>query len=222
MGNFSKSSRGGYVLLLLLLLGVVVGVIVFYMSGNFTGMPETDSQGRVMPWKKADNLIVKNQALEPTAEQVKISKDIYYGSDVREDTSDRGTVSLQINPDGSVFGRWAGTYRDGQVDYDVMGGDFAGNIAPSEEYLDENGSRDASKLYFITKGKFILLITDNKSGRVHQASGYIYVDGWIAKNYSVSGRLTIALSGKEYKIFTYTSAAPTKEDSKLPLIPSIR
>jgi hypothetical protein len=203
--------NGGYILLLLLLIGVVVGFAIFY-AGGMTGMPEADPQGRMYPWKEAETLIDNTKTFSPTPEQVNISKGIHYEGDVFEDNQQRGTMLLLINSQGHIEGKWTGTYNENrQVDYDIMGGSFEGNIVPSKIYSDEKG-QDASRLYFITKGNFMLLITDNKSGQVRNTGGKIYVNGWIAKNSSAIGNLTITSGGKDFKVFKWTLARPLKDE----------
>ena len=88
-----------------------------------------------------------------------------------------------------------------------MAADVRGNIDPAKIYEDENGP-DPSKLYFITKGDFLIL-EDRNDGRMRRVHGEIYVTGWFENDVSAHGELHITSDRKTQLVYTWR-AGPGK------------
>ena len=100
-------------------------------------------------------------------------------------------------------GGWGGDYEPRpNVHWQVMGSEFTGNIDPSKIYKDNYGE-DRSQLYFITKGKFIILETNSETRKVRSVKGHIYVTGWLDTEYNATGEIIITSDKKSYKTFSW-------------------
>ncbi|MBA7634983.1 hypothetical protein ES703_42583 [subsurface metagenome] len=115
-----------------------------------------------------------------------------------EDNEVKGGVGLYFLTDGRIKGIWAGTYKpEPEITWEVVGSRFKGNIDPSKIYSDEDGE-DPRKLYFIAKGRFLILETNSKTDKIKTAKGAIYVTGWLDNEYYVVGKVTITSDKKTY------------------------
>ena len=144
----------------------------------------------------------------PSEEQPKITEILLFKADAKQQRDDRGQISLTIAPDGTAAGYWAGEYDTGSphVNYVVVNANFKGNTDPSKVYSDQEG-QDRSKLYFITKGKYLILETNFESGQVRNVAGYIYVTGWLSYDYSITGKITITPDKKTIQTFDWQWSA---------------
>ena len=76
-------------------------------------------------------------------------------------------------------GSWGGEFFiNKDVDFQVMSCGFEGSIDPMQVYSNE-GDEDPSKLFFIAKGHFMILETNNDNGRVRNLMGDAYARGWL-------------------------------------------
>lgn len=198
-----RRNRSGYVLLLMLLLIIVLGALI-WLDPSALFQKSTDSSGKLLPWKEQFRLLTPGEeAKAPSEQQPVIRKFLQFNAEAKQHDEPRGKISLIIKPDGKVEGGWAAEYNPSpQLNYLVMGARFKGNIDPSKVYSDENG-QDRSKLYFIAKGKFIILETRLKSGRVRSVKGHIYVTGWMDPQYNTTGEITITSDKRSFERFTW-------------------
>ena len=114
-----------------------------------------------------------------------------------------------ISPDGRIEGGWGADYDTSsapRMHYSVLTGKFKGNIDPSKIYEDEDGE-DLSNVYFIAKGKVVMLVTDFESGKVYRQNSLIYVTGWLDQGYYATGRVTITADKNEAQTFEWESGA---------------
>jgi hypothetical protein len=89
----------------------------------------------------------------------------------------------------------------------IMAASFNGNVDPSKPFV-ENGSRDRSNLYFITRGTFTMLETQQSTGRSRSIFGLIYVRGWLYPDYTAVGEIIITENKKTFEAFDWV-AQPT-------------
>jgi len=138
----------------------------------------------------------------PGEEQPQLSKPLGIVAKASEEDKPRGQLELLIMSDGSVQGHWGGQYRISKyVDYQVMGCQFKGLVDPEEVYSDDEGE-DPSKLFFISKGPFSILETNDDNGKVRSLGGHIYVRGWLSLDNSIDGE--IILTNDEQNFYLYT------------------
>ena len=209
--HWRRSTRGGYILLLMILLTFVIGAVIWL--GISKPEPVVDPN---MPWNQEERLVEGDEPVPPpTEEQPKLTGFLkfiaipFHGEfgqvDARRDS--RGRLEMTINPAGRVLGGWSADYNPtDEVNYSVIGAGFSGNIDSSNVYSDENGE-DPSKLYFISKGRLSILKTNLKSNRVSRLGGTIYVTGWLDHQYNIVGDLTITSGRKTYQSFYWVARA---------------
>ena len=83
---------------------------------------------------------------------------------------------------------------------------FEGNIVPDKVYIDEEGE-DLSELFFLARGQFLILETNNDSGRVRSIMGGAYVRGWIGVENDVSGEIIITADQKNFDRYRWDGIA---------------
>jgi len=153
-------------------------------------------------WHKIQVRLRKGPLGPPTAEQPQVSKALSVAAKPNEDTQQRGQMKLFILPDGTVEGGWYGQFNiSKEVDFQVMACQFKGLVDPEQVYSDEQGE-DPSRLFFIAKGRFTILETNDDSGKVRKLSGNIYVRGWLGLDNLIEGE--IILTADEKSLFLYT------------------
>ena len=123
---------------------------------------------------------------------------------VWEQGEERGQILVAIHPDGTVEGGWGADYDSisPRMHRSVIKGDFKGNTNPSKIYTGEEGE-DQSKLYFITKGKYLILETNFETSKVRKIIGNIYVVGWLSPDLSAFGRVHITPDKKTQEIYEW-------------------
>lgn len=215
--GWSGRGRGGYAMLLSLLIVVVIGMIMYFMSMYGPVYQIGTGKSKINPpWRQWHKLYVRLQRGplgRPSAEQPQLAKPLQVEAKAMQDSDERGDLLLIISPDGTVQGDWKGEfYISKDVDFQIMTCGFKGSIDPKEIYS-EGGSKDTSRLFFITKGHFMILETDSKSGRVRNLQGDAYVRGWTGVDNAVSGEIIITSDEKNF--YRYTWQGQAKEEESL-------
>ena len=165
--------------------------------------PDPDTAEGLAPWQewRLRQMNQTDKQQQASAEQPKITKTLEYNTNARLDNEPRGEVSLVIGPGGVVAGSWYGNYYNEKKEQcDIQGGGFEGRTYPAKIYRDENGE-DPSKLYFLAKGGFAF--HKFKTGKFRIIGGDIYVNGWLASDYSVKGQITITSNEKYFETFDF-------------------
>jgi hypothetical protein len=149
----------------MLLIVVAIGMLIYYFAlspvDRKTGREQKKSPDKY-PW--VEEWRIKDRkggdaSEQPTSEyQPKITKLLEFRANVQEERNDRGLISLAILPDGTIEGGWTAEYDtlSPRMNYTVVNASFKGNTDPSKIYSDADGE-DKSKLFFITKGNFLIL-----------------------------------------------------------------
>ncbi len=205
--NIIERKRGGYALLLGLLLVVIVGIIIYYtrLHGPVYefGKGESDVNPPWRQWHKMNVRFEKGGTIgKPTAEQPQLDKALFVEANCFDDEQKCGKVQFYFEPDGTIKGGWgANFYLSKDIHFQVMTCELKGNINPKEIFSDEKGP-DFSRLFFITKGYFSILETNNENGRIRNVTGEAYLRGWMKKDYSVEGDLVITSDVKNFYRYT--------------------
>jgi len=206
--SIQLANRRGFALLMLLIV-LVIGILIYYFAlspvDRKTAREQRKSPDKY-PW--VEEWRIKNRKGGDTREQpsleeqAKIMGILEYSVNVKEERNDRGLISLMISPDGTVEGGWVAEYDtlSPRMNYTVVNAGFKGNTDPSKIYSDAEGE-DKSKLFFITKGNFLILETNFDNGKVKNVIGNIYVTGWINPDYSATGKITITSDKKSLQAF---------------------
>ncbi|MBN2210110.1 MAG: hypothetical protein JW709_01825 [Sedimentisphaerales bacterium] len=213
-GKTIFSRRGGYALLLGLLITIAIGMIIYYFSfyrparkTQAMQVSRPDEFPWVNDWRIRGSGAVRPKGAEvfnPSPEQPQFTEAMFLRIKPQENNNSRGKVELTIASDGSIIGLWSANYKaDNGYRYEVMGADLEGNTDATNRYKDDSGE-DPAKLFFITTGNFIMIETDPRN-RVKSVAGDIYVVGWIAPDLTAHGRLYLTTDRVEcQRIFEWT------------------
>ncbi len=207
----SRANRPASALVGFIVVIALVIVIAFVKWHIKSSVKDPDLCDGLTPWKEW-KLRQANPKTDrkPSEDQSDITKILLFDTNVSLDDEPRGEIKIMISPDGDVSGTWEGSYYNkSNVNFDIMGGSFSGMTCPAKTYRDENG-QDTSKLYFITKGKFLIAQSNFKKGTVKHMGGDIYVTGWITRDYAAAGKITLTSNEKYSKAFTWKAYAPTR------------
>lgn len=193
--RLSAENRPGYALLVMILLIVVICTLVWLDPTALFRQPDPN-----LPWNQEYRLVKGDQEVAaPSEEQPQITRTLRFEAPVMKEDARRGKIGIAIGRSGRIEGNWGGEfYPDPNVNHTLMGCTFRGNIDPSNIYEDEQG-RDRSKLYFITKGKFIILSTNRGTGKVKKVAGYIYLTGWLDTENNATADVTITQDKRSYQ-----------------------
>lgn len=209
--RFSKSSRPGYAILMLLVV-VAIGLILYWIDINalFGNMPESVDPGsshEVLPWEKKKSLLKREQEANTDVSegQPVINRNIFIEATV-EQSNTTGDFIVTISPDGRVAGSWYADYNKGtnpRMNY-VMNARFKGNVDPTVVFFDENGE-DLTKLFFIAKGEISILASNFSGGGIQNSIQKIWVTGWLDPDYKAKGEMMLITGRNTYQTFNWES-----------------
>jgi hypothetical protein len=189
-------------------LGLVVLLIMHYSESDSSLMPWKGSEydryaaPDAKPWEedkliwgKADGYDM-NPRRPPFASQPKIKDRLTYEVKLADGDKPMGTLTAGVLSNFDALASWKGEFEiDGRRYTADMWEDvftkkslnaFSGNIYPLKIYQDSKG-KDRKKLYFITRGHYEL--RGAEKGDVRE--GTAYVNGWVSKDFSAEGTLSI-------------------------------
>jgi hypothetical protein len=192
--RMSHSERSGVVLIIMILIVFIVGALIW-----LDPMALIRGSGSGMPWNEERRLVRPGgEVKQPKEGQPKILDNLAFSGQIMEANEVKGGVGLFILTDGRIKGVWGGKYNpEPDITWEVVGSRFNGNIDPTKIYSDEGGE-DPRKLYFIAKGKALMMVTNSKTDKIKTATGAIYVTGWLDNEYNVVGKVTITSDKKTY------------------------
>jgi hypothetical protein len=213
-----RMNRTGSVLLFLVFvaaLGLLALLIVNYSDTFVSFSPWQGSGDRyvapdVKPWEE-DNLIWVGRGLDgydmsakrpPFASQPKIANRLTYEVKLTDGDKPMGTLTASVLSNFDALASWKGEFEINGKRYAAdMWEDkftkksvnaFSGNIYPRKIYKDSKGE-DKKKLYFITRGHYQLRGAEKDDVR----EGEAYVNGWVSKDFSAEGTLSIPRFDKD-------------------------
>lgn len=204
-GRFGSALVG---LIVVVVLVILVASVRWYHKG---AVKDPDLYDDMTPWKewRLREASAKPPA-GPSAQQPAVTQTLAFDTNAYRGGEPRGAIDLVILPDGSVDGAWSGQYyKKPKVNSDIMSGGFEGRVYPRKVYRDDNGE-DPSRLYLMAKGQFLVAESDFDKNTLHHRGGAIYVRGWLNRNYSVSGTITITSDEKYSEEFDWKAAGPVK------------
>jgi len=157
-----------------------------------------------LPWNEEFRLVKADEEVAaPSEEQPQITGNLLFQAWAMQEDSRRGKIGMVIRRDGRIEGAWAGEYHpQPNVDYTIMGCKLKGNIDPSKIYSDETGE-DPSQLYFITRGKFIILAVNTETSETGKVAGRLYVTGWLDTEYNATGKVTMTSDKRSFEMFSW-------------------
>jgi len=153
------------------------------------------------PWAETNRIVGLGASINlPQPPQISLDEEKTISHTIlSEDGQNRGRLEILISPDGLVEAVWKANYKE-----DVYEKEFTakceGNVDANKTYEDENGT-DPSRLFFITKGSFLLQAF--KHGNARAGGGEAYVVGWISPDGSSNGTLVLAPDKKNTKIYKW-------------------
>jgi len=214
--------------MLIISMAIVLVLYVVYTQNifhHFAGT-ETDryTDPNAYPWEESHLFIYDvldgydmGGRRPPFPDQPPLKEGLRYITNVYAGNEPRGKINLLVWPDGDISGSWTAAYgvkTDRNRYYETVQesrqgektNTFKGNTAPLKIYKDDRGE-DKSKLYFITKGEFLL----HERREDQTITGTIYVTGWVDKNYNAEGELfLLSLFAEEPEFFVWGPADATK------------
>jgi hypothetical protein len=186
------TERRGYILILMVLIVFIIGALIW-----LDPMALIRGSGSGMPWNEEGRLVRPGQEVkQPKEGQPKILDNLVFEGAMVENNEVRGGVGLFILTDGRIKGVWTGKYNpEPDITWEVVGARFNGNIDPTKIYSDKDGE-DPRRLYFIAKGKALIMVTDSKTDKIKTVAAAIYVTGWLDNEYKAVGKVTITSDKK--------------------------
>ena len=206
-----QNYRNGYAMLLGLLIVVVIGIFIYYtrMYGPIyqIGTGESDINPPWHQWEDMQDRLRKAPVSTPAKDQPQLSQSLIVMTVPIENDKDRGTIDVIIQPNGSIQANWNGQFfidENRETDFQIMSCRLKGSIDPQQVYSDDDGE-DPSKLFFLTKGSYAILETNNDTMKVRNLMGNAYIRGWIDKNYAITGELILTSDEKHFYLYTFQS-----------------
>ncbi len=159
-----------------------------------------------LPWNEEFRILKESELArhKPSAGQAQISRVLRYKADAQQEGNPAGQVNVIVYPDGTLKGVWNGEYSSPEIHRLIMAASFKGNTDPSKVCPGEQAGEQSS-LYFISKGTFVLFETSRQTGGNRDASGHIYVRGWLYPDCTAVGEIIITEDRKRYEVFSWAA-----------------
>ena len=184
--------------MLVVLMAIVIGMLIYFMSISTIFSPSLN-RGRVAvsrPWLEEERILGSDKLIAmPEPPRATIKAPINLVAAVTRNDAERGTMTLSFDVDGTVKGKWQCQYSHDERYY-AYDSTFAGNIDVDVTYASEDGEKDKTLLYFITKGSYTQQSTYTATQEQTQQDGEIYVTGYLAPDHSATGLITITTDRK--------------------------
>ena len=205
----ARSRQGGFVIVLLLIV-IVAGMLMYFnlAGGHMVAAEKVDRPGEASetgnnPWDFEDCL---GTGLNYPLKDGQFHRDDFlqtsYNVKDKATQEKRGNIQLRLEPEGEVFTAWSGTYNKGKdVTYEIYSAGADGNIDPTILYTDVDGNARPDYLYFITKGKFVMLRTEK--GRITRPGGELFVTGFIKPNGTFFGTVHLTSDRQSQTVFDF-------------------
>lgn len=209
--NLSRQRGRGYVLLLWLFLIFATGMFFYYFRLVSPGIElDTGQKDKNPPWQqwaKIEKRLARGGLGQLDSKQLQFKEPLMLTADLFEGQNNRGTIAMLIDPNGIVKGQWSGTFRPSStLEHEVIVCRFKGYLDPKEIPADSQQAEPA-KIYFLTKGTFLIVEYNYDNNRVRNVVGRIYVSGWLGSDHNVKGKATITSDDKHFKSFEFSSQA---------------
>ena len=184
--------------MLVVLMAIGIGMLLYFISMSTIFAPSLN-RGKVMtsrPWLEEERILGPDKIVAmPDPPRPTITEPINLVAAVTRNDADRGAMTLAFDIDGTVKGKWQCRYSHDEQDY-AYDSTFAGNIDVDVTYASEDGKKDKSLLYFITKGSYTQHSTNAATQEQTRQDGEIYVTGYLAPDHSACGLITITTDRK--------------------------
>lgn len=202
-------NRKGFAgLIVLVSIAIVMILAMIQMKGMFKPLPKPKEPviDNERPWLVADEYLDGDGMVElPTEPQPLIVNAIKIEAPVNRKGNPRGDCFIEIDTMGLVKGSWNCTYQYEEKQYTYHAA-FGGNVVADRVFVDKDGNKDKSKLFFFTKGKYTQTQSNQTSGSEFDTDGDVYVTGWLKKDYSASGKITITTDEKWSAVYEWESS----------------
>ncbi len=196
-------NRGMAILLVLVAVAIMMMLYFMDIKAIFKRPLSINSdRSSERPWLEEDRILPTDRMIPmPDAPKPSLDKFELLQGRVSMDDADRGWVKLHFADNGEVGGVWNCEF---EVDKRVttFSSDFAGNIDVEKTYQDKDGP-DPSRLYFITKGKYIEQVYNRRTTRGSVGIGTVYVTGWLRPNGTAEGKITLTPDKKTSVSYTW-------------------
>ncbi len=184
--------------MLVVLMAIVIGMLIYFMSISTIFAPSVN-RGKTTtsrPWLDEKRILGSDKIIAmPEPPMPMLTEPINLVAAVTRNDAERGAMTLSFDVDGTVKGNWRCSYWHDEQDY-AYDSEFAGNIDVDVTYASEDGNRDKTLLYFITKGRYTQQSTNTTTQKQTRQEGEIYVTGYLAPDHSASGLITITTDRK--------------------------
>jgi hypothetical protein len=185
--------------LLILLAAIAIGMMLYFLNMRMIFGPSLDGRSNApasRPWVEEDLIKGPGEAIDlPKSPKPQMTESRQMTAAVTREGAERGTMKLAFGTDGRLGGTWQCAYRHGDQDY-AYDASFAGNIDADKVFVSEEGAKDKSLLYFITKGKYTQQLTNTNTNQTITEEGTTYVTGWLSPDHSARGLITITTDNK--------------------------
>jgi hypothetical protein len=188
--TMQKLKNRGSVLMGLLMVILIIAMLWLIDLTAMFGPMDKNRRFEERPWFEEKRLLEKDALpVKQTGKRGKvvIKDETILSGPVERKNEGRGNIEIVIEPNGLAKGHWQCAYKYPDSSYNISA-DFKGNIDPTKTFEDPKGT-SKQLLYFITKGKYKQLKSDEKTGNQWPSEDIIYVVGWIDKDYSAKGKL---------------------------------
>ncbi len=215
----------GYILLLMLLAVILLGMFFSYKAWRGHGVKtQTGQELKNPPWRQWKNIrkcLARGGFGKPDSQQPQIAEIIGLRENLFEGQDERGTIVLMFYPDYTIKGTWQGTFfidPNRSREFQLADCEIKGYLIPDETDVGVAKKTEPGKIYFLSKGFFMLVDYNSQTRKTNKLTGDLYVSGWLLPDLSIQQGQAVMTSDKEhFKLFDFSGKAE-KMDINLELL----
>ncbi|MGA2914455.1 MAG: hypothetical protein ABSE89_00300 [Sedimentisphaerales bacterium] len=206
--------NAGYILLLLLLIFVLIGMwFVIKPRKVKEEFVQDINNPPWQQWEKIQKQLTQGGLGTPDPQQPQITEVMMLKTELFENKRGRGTIVLRFNPDLSIEGTWLDKFYidpNKSREFELSDCSIKGFLIPDETYADIEKTNEPNNVYFLAKGRFLLVDYNYETNKTDKIEGYIYISGWLLPDWTIRDGQAIMTSDTERLRMFYFKAKAGK------------
>ena len=200
-----RSKNKGIALIGLLVVIAIIMMLYFIdIRAVFRTEVSNSKTSTIKPWLEEERIVPVDQPVKASrSPKIELYGRETFQAPVYRGQQQRGTITVTIDANGRVSCRWNAEYEQTDRFY-VYQASSKGNIDTKKTFIND-GEKDKSKLFFITKGSYNKAAYKGKDYTevASVEDGQVFVTGWIDTDFSIDGLITITTDRKSSAEYTW-------------------
>lgn len=190
--NTPHKNKGFALIGLVVVIAILMMLYFVDMRAVFRTEVNNTKTSTIKPWFEEERIVPDDQSIKsPGSPKIELYGKETFQTPVYRGQDQRGNITVTIDANGKVTCHWNAQYQQTDRFY-VYQATAAGNI-DVEKTFTQDGKKDKSRLFFITKGSYKKATCKGQDHAevIDVEEGEMYVTGWIDTDFTIQGLITI-------------------------------